>query len=64
MYFFVPYMFLNYGMFLEQQHTLFEVGYPAHPFIIQKRSEVINSVCYYYPAILKNEIEYLHTKVE
>ena len=50
-------------MFVEQQHKLFEIGYPAHPFIFEKRSQVINNICYYHPQILKNEIEYLHRKI-
>lgn len=63
MYFMVPYMFANYSIFIERQHKLFELGYPAHPYIFQKRTKVVNSICYYYPGILKNEIEYLHAKI-
>jgi hypothetical protein len=33
MYFITGYIFINYGIFVEQQHKLFEIGYPAHPFI-------------------------------
>ena len=63
LYFVCGWAFINYGMFVEQQHKLFEIGYPAHPFIFEKRSQVINNICYYHPQILKNEIEYLHRKI-
>lgn len=49
LYFIVGYCFVNYALFVEQQHKLFEVSYPAHPFIFDKRTKVINSVCYYHP---------------
>lgn len=42
---------------------MFEIGYPAHPFIVNKRIEVINRSCFKYPQIIKNEIEFLHRKV-
>lgn len=60
MYFIAAFIFVNYGLFVSEQHKLFEVGYPAHPYILERRSEAINSICYYYPQILKNEIEFLH----
>lgn len=63
LYFIIPYMYANYGLFMGNQHTLFEVGYPAHPLIIDRRRDVVNSICYYYPGILKHEIEFLHTKI-
>jgi hypothetical protein len=50
-------------MFVEQQHKLFEISYPAHPLIFEKRTHVINSVCYYHPQIVKNEIEFLYRKL-
>lgn len=63
LYFLSGYVFVNYGIFVEQQPKLFEIGYPAHPYIFEKRSQVLNMVCYYHPQILKNEIEYLHRKI-
>ena len=39
------------------------MGYPAHPYIVEQRMHVINKTCFSYPQIVKNEIEYLHTKL-
>jgi hypothetical protein len=63
LYFLSGWAFINYGMFVEQQHKLFEISYPAHPVIFEKRTHVLNSVCYYHPQIVKNEIEFLHRKL-
>ena len=62
-YFWVPYIFMNYGVYLSEVRRLYEIGYPAHPYIQIKRTELINKCCYKYPTILKNEIEYLHLKI-
>ena len=62
-YFLVPYLYLNYGTYLSSGRQLYEMGYPAHPFIVEQRTKVLNRVCFKYPQILKNEIEYLHTKI-
>lgn len=43
---------------------LFEVGYPAHPEIIDARRVAVNKCCFQHPSILKNEIEYMHSKLE
>ena len=29
----IPYCYVNYGIFMIQQRKLYELGYPAHPFI-------------------------------
>ena len=63
MYFIMPYLFANYGIFLIEQRKLFEQGYPAHPFIIEKRARILSRCCFKYPKIIKNEIEYLHAKI-
>jgi hypothetical protein len=42
---------------------LFEIAYPAHPLVFEKRTQVVNAVCYYHPQIVKNEIEYLYSKL-
>ena len=62
-YFAIPYLYINYGTFVIEQRKLYEMGYPAHPFIQQQRTDVLNKTCFKYPQIVKNEIEYLHTKV-
>lgn len=37
-YFLVPYFYLNYGTFLNNGRVLYEIGYPAHPYIIEQRT--------------------------
>jgi len=32
-YFARPYLYINYGTFVIEQRKLYEMGYPAHPFI-------------------------------
>jgi len=63
MYFIIPYLYLNYGVFMGHQKELFEKGYPAHPKVHEFRTKVLSNVCFNYPRILKNEIEYLHYKI-
>jgi len=41
----------------------FEVAYPAHPIVIEKRNEAIRRWWYYDPEIIKFELEYLNKKV-
>ena len=41
----------------------FELGYPAHPKIIEKRRVCVNKCCFFAPIMLKNEIEYMHAKI-
>ena len=54
---------MNYGIYALEQKSIFEVGYPAHPFIMEQRMKMINKTCFSYPSIVKNEIEYIHTKL-
>ena len=42
----------------------FELGYPAHPKIIEKRRACINKCCFFAPIMIKNEIEYMHSKID
>ena len=44
-------------------HYPFEIAYPAHPLIINKRQEAIGKWWYYHPEIIKYELEYLNKKV-
>ena len=62
-YFAIPYLYANWGIFCVEQKSLFEAGFPAHPFVIERRMDVINKTCFNYPQIVKNEIEYLHSKL-
>jgi len=32
-YFLLPYLYVNYGVFMIEQRKLYELGYPAHPLI-------------------------------
>jgi hypothetical protein len=41
----------------------FELAYPAHPIVIEKRNFAINTWWYYDPEIIKFELEYLNKKV-
>lgn len=34
-YFMAAYFLVNYGVFLSEQHKLFELSYPAHPVILE-----------------------------
>ena len=45
-------------------HTVFEIGYPAHPEVLERRRKAINQCCFFAPSIVKNEIEYMHAKIE
>jgi len=42
----------------------FEIGFPAHPQIIEKRRKIINSCCFFAPSMVKYDIEYMHKKIE
>ena len=59
----MPWSYFNYSMYLGEGKKLFEKGFPAHPYIQAARTEVINESCFSYPQIVKNEIEYLHSKI-
>ena len=63
LYFVVPFLYANYGIFIVEQKGLFEMGYPAHPYVLKHRMHCINKTCFSYPQIVKNEIEYLHSKL-
>ena len=63
LYFAVPYIFMQNGLFNVNSKAIVESGYPAHPWIVERRTKLLSDTCYLYPAILKNEIEYLHSKL-
>lgn len=64
MYFAVPWAFLTWACYGLESKNAFQEGYPAHPVIIQHRTNLINQTCFTYPQILKNEIEYLQLKLQ
>ena len=59
----IPYFYANFSIALGEMKQLYEKGYPAHPVIVEARTNVINKACFSYPQIVKNEIEYLHIKL-
>lgn len=63
LYFLIPWVYVTYSSMLTNCPKLFELSYPAHPFVMEKRSETLNKMCFYYPTALKNDIEYLHAKI-
>ena len=62
-YFGLPLLYWIYSKSLVTQTQLFELGYPAHPVIIERRRRAINRACFFAPSMLKNEIEYCHGKL-
>ena len=43
---------------------LWEVGYPAHPVILEQRRKAVNKCCFFAPQMIKHEIEYMHAKID
>ena len=64
MYFGMPLLYWIYAKMTTYQQKLFEIGYPAHPTIIEKRRKCINNCCFFAPSMVKNEIEYMHAKID
>ena len=64
LYFGMPLLYWAYAKSATYQQKLFEIGYPAHPSIIEKRRKCINSCCFFAPSMIKNEIEYMHAKID
>ena len=58
---FAVWMNVKYKCFMR---SVFELGYPAHPDIIEKRRKFVNESCFFAPSTLKNEIEYMHSKID
>lgn len=64
LYFGMPLLYWVYAKTATYQQKLFEIGYPAHPAIIEKRRKCINTCCFFAPSMIKNEIEYMHAKID
>ena len=62
-YFGLPLIYWIYSKSLVTSTQLFELGYPAHPTIIERRRRAINRACFFAPSMLKNEIEFMHGKL-
>eukprot|EP00347_Sterkiella_histriomuscorum_P024425 403331161 len=63
MVFLTYYFYSNFCYFSDLHNKLFEIAYPAHPFIFDRRSEVVSRISYFFPTCLRNEIEYLHARI-
>jgi hypothetical protein len=64
LYFGMPLFYWIYAKSVTYQQKIFEIGYPAHPLILEKRRRCINSCCFFAPQMIKNEIEYMHSKID
>lgn len=64
MYFCIPLTYWVWTKKCTHMNKLFEVGYPAHPTILEKRRKCINQCCFFAPSMVKNEIEYMHAKID
>jgi hypothetical protein len=60
----MPLLYWAYSKSHTYQQKIFEVGYPAHPLILDKRRKCINSCCFFAPSMIKNEIEFMHSKID
>jgi len=57
------YAYLSFGLFLQSMPKLIELGFPGHPLIVEKRLHLISATCYAFPSLIKNDIEYIHSKI-
>lgn len=60
---FLVWVYTSYSQYYSNGHTTWERGFPAHPYISQKRLEVMRKVGFYNPSMMKYEIEYLSKQV-
>lgn len=63
-YFGMPLLYWVYSKSHIYQQKIFEIGFPAHPLIVEKRRKCINSCCFFAPSMIKNEIEFMHAKID
>lgn len=59
-----PFGFYVNSIYFQRSKNQFEIGYPAHPVIIDERRKVINQGCFFAPSVIKNEIEFMHRKID
>lgn len=64
LYFMLPVSYWIWCKKRTHANKLFEHGYPAHPTILEKRRKTINQCCFFAPQMVKNEIEYMHAKID
>ena len=62
-YYIMPYLTMTFFFVNSKKTSLFEIGYPAHPKVLEARQKAVNRSCFGHPKLLKNEIEYLHQKI-
>ena len=63
-YFGMPFMYWMWCKKSVHMPKLFELSYPAHPTILEARRKAINQCCFFAPSMIRNEIEYMHGKIE
>jgi len=64
LYFCFPFLIWLQAKYIGFQRNIFEIGYPAHPEVIERRRKCINDCCFFAPSMLKNEIEFMHAKID
>lgn len=63
LYFILPFIGLSWRIKAATSCVMFEIGFPAHPDVIDQRRRVVNQCCFYAPVMIKNEVEYMHGKL-
>lgn len=63
LYFGLPFAAVCWSAKTATSCVMFEIGFPAHPTVIEQRRRVINECCFYAPGMIKNEVEYMHGKL-
>jgi len=63
-YFGIPFLIWAWARKMIHQPFLYEVAFPAHPLVIEERRKVMNKCCFFAPEMLKNEIEFMHSKID
>ena len=64
LYFGLPFLWWGHCRKMTMQPQLFTIGFPADPMVVEERRKVLNKCCYYAPEMLKNEIEFMHSRVD
>ena len=59
LFFMAPTIYISYYIYRFWTKHMWEIGYPAHPLIIEERRKVLNVGCFFAPSMLKNEIEFM-----
>ena len=63
-YFGMPFLYWMWCKKSVHMPKLFEISYPSHPTILEARRKAINQCCFFAPSMIRNEIEFMHGKIE